>query len=168
MRVLVVGATGILRPTAERLVAAGHDVTGVARSISNMPLDAHAIAVDAQDPGALGAALGDRRWDSAVVYSPATSPESLELLRDAVRGTFVTVVTSAAAASGLGNRPLRPGELVLGWYPSPSGARWHTAREVSDAALQVLATNKSRVLGVLSPWGDRPGEPGHQVRRRQH
>ena len=156
MRVLVVGGTGILRPAAERLVAAGHDVTSVSRSVGNMPLGVHAITVDAQDSGALGAALGDRKWDSAVVYTPATSLESLDLLRDAVHGTFVTVATSSAAAPSLGNPPLQAGELVLGWHPSPTGARWHTAGEVSEAALQVLATSRSRVLGVISPWGDRP------------
>ncbi|MFB7087075.1 hypothetical protein [Streptomyces sp. NPDC056296] len=48
--------------------------------------------------------------------------------------------------------------LVLGWRTRPEGSRWHTAEEISEAALRVLdaAPPRDAVLGRVRPWSTRP------------
>ncbi|MEU8535035.1 hypothetical protein [Streptomyces parvulus] len=49
--------------------------------------------------------------------------------------------------------------LVLGWPPRPEGSRWHTAGEISEAALRVLDAGpppRDAVLGRVRPWRTRP------------
>jgi hypothetical protein len=51
--------------------------------------------------------------------------------------------------------------LLLGWTHAgeDGAARWHTPAEISRAALAArgAADGSERILGVLRPWGDRPG-----------
>jgi hypothetical protein len=150
MRVLVVGATGILRPAAATLAAEGHRVTGVARDASSVPTGVAGLSADATVP----AFVADGSWDAALVYGPAVSSASLEAIRAAVTGPVVRVLTSEAAAPDRASALSEPYVLQLGWVPLTR--RWHTAAEVSSAALQVLEDGDSRGLGVVRPWEDRP------------
>ncbi|MRX44768.1 Rossmann-fold NAD(P)-binding domain-containing protein [Agromyces kandeliae] len=152
--VLIVGASGILAPAAAELAARGHRVTGIAMR-RDVPASVAALRVDVRDAHALGVALGSRRWGSAIVYEPATTSESRVLLEAAVDGNLVLVRTSAAADPANGEFRPPKGTLQLGWIAGPP-PRWHDAEEVSSAALEVLADGRSRVLGVIRPWEERP------------
>jgi len=161
--VLVVGASGILAPAATQLASAegSHGaVTGIGR-VRPMPAGVEAITVDAQDAGALTRALGERRWARAIVYAPAVTDASLPVLRAAVDGPVVLVLTSAAVAP-LPDAPEVPAPapapwtLQLGWASGAAGARWHTPEEISAAALLVLRDGQGRTLGSVRPWAERP------------
>lgn len=152
-RVLVVGASGILAPAAAELVARGDPVTGVGRT-TPMPTGVEPVHVDATDADALACALIGR-WDAVVAYQPATSDASLEVLR-ARAPRLVLVRTSAAAHPSLGDVRIAPDTLLLGWIADDAGSRWHDARAVSAAALEVLDDGAGSVLGTVRPWGDRP------------
>jgi 2-alkyl-3-oxoalkanoate reductase len=57
MRILLAGATGVVgRHTVPVLAAAGHDVTGLARSAAQLP-GAEVVAADALDPVAVARAV---------------------------------------------------------------------------------------------------------------
>lgn len=150
-RVLVVGATGILCPAAASLVARGDAVTGVSRTSDGEPDGVQPLLGDAHDPG-----LFDGSWDSAVVYAPAVSDESLAAIRSRVDGRVVLVRVSAAVDPALGD-PHVPGDVLqLGWFDEDAGARWHTPTEVSAAVLAVLDDGVGRTLGSVRPWDRRP------------
>jgi hypothetical protein len=148
MRVVVVGAGGILAPAAAALAARGDEVTGVALSCSGIPGGVVSLVADAREP----ATFAGRRFDAGIVYLPAVTPESLAALADAVAGPVVRVATSSGADPALGDVVTAPWTLQLGWHEG----RWHTPAEVSDAALEVLADGRGRVLGSVRPWEDRP------------
>lgn len=153
--VLVVGASGILAPAATTLAGRGQRVTGIGRSRA-MPAMVEELFVDARDADALETALGDRRWSAAIVYEPAVSEASMQALAHAVDGEVVHVRTSASADPALGELQVPPQTLLLGWHEDEAGPRWHRPDEVSDAALQVLADGRPRILGVVRPWDRRP------------
>ncbi|WP_308798861.1 Rossmann-fold NAD(P)-binding domain-containing protein [Agromyces silvae] len=158
-RVIVVGASGILAPAAIALRDRGDAVTAVART-RPLPAGVAGLHVDATSADELGAALGEERWDVALVYAPAVTDASVARLRDAVDGRLVLVQTTAAvdpARVGDGE-PAVPGDVLqLGWHDEASGsARWHGPTEISVAALEVLADGEGRVLGSIRPWGRRP------------
>ena len=115
MRVLVVGATGILRPAVATLAAAGDDVTGVSRGVAGIPDGVRALAVDACDREALAATLGGRHWDRAIVYRNVVRAESLPEIELRVEGRLVLVRTSGAADPAKGEPTERPNVLQLGW-----------------------------------------------------
>ncbi len=157
MRVLVVGATGILRPAVVALAAAGHDVTGVSRGIAGIPDGVRALAVDARDRQALAATLGGRHWDRAIVYRNVVRADSLPEIELRVEGRLVLVRTSGAADPARGEPVVRSSVLQLGWADDGSGGtRWPPRGEISAAALTVLEDGEYRMLGVVRPWRDRP------------
>jgi nucleoside-diphosphate-sugar epimerase len=126
MAILVVGATGILRPAVLTLIEREEPVIAVARSRASLAaLAEHSdlvtvVSVDATDPGRLDAALASLPpCDAAIVYAPAIggratvtgrsgtvdSPvsgagDSLDVLRHRVDGRVVLLLTSAAAHPG--------------------------------------------------------------------
>jgi hypothetical protein len=153
--ILIIGASGILAPAAQRLTEQGHRVTGVARR-HPVPPGVEAMHVDGSDSGALAAAIGDRRWSAAVVYEPAVSEASMRVVVDAVAGPVVRVRTSAGADPALGELQVPTHTLQLGWRDDESGTRWHRPDEISEAALQVLADGAPCILGVVRPWSRRP------------
>jgi saccharopine dehydrogenase-like NADP-dependent oxidoreductase len=153
--VLIVGAAGILAPAATTLAGEGSVVTGIGRR-RPMPAGVETLNADARDAEALASAIGERRWEAAIVYGPASSPESLEVLRAAVDGRVVVVRTSADADPALGEVSLPDDTLQLGWTGPAGAIRWHSAEAISDAALQVLADGDGRVLGRVRPWEERP------------
>ena len=157
MRVLVVGATGILRPAVVALAARGDDVTGVGRGVAGIPDGVRALAVDARDRDALAATLGGRNWDRAIVYRNVVRAESLPEIELRVEGRLVLVRTSGAADPVRGEPSQRPGVLQLGWTgDGAGGTRWHTPEEISAAALEVFDDGQYRMLGVVRPWDERP------------
>ena len=157
MRVLVVGATGILRPAVATLAGRGDDVTGVSRGVAGIPDGVRALAVDARDRDALAATLGGRHWDRAIVYRNVVRSESLPEIELRVEGRLVLVRTSGADDPAKGEPMPRPNVLQLGWTDDGSGGtRWHTREEISRAALEVFDDGEYRMLGVVRPWADRP------------
>lgn len=154
--VLIVGASGILAPAASALVELGDAVTGIGRRRA-MPAGVNGLHVDARDLPALDPALGAARWTAAIVYEPAVTALSLPRIQAAIDGRVVLVRTSAAADPAHGDElALAPGILLLGWVDDGASTRWHTPREVSDAALEVLADGTPRILGTVRPWEHRP------------
>jgi hypothetical protein len=186
-RVLVIGGTGILRPAVEALLRDGRAVTALSRSedrLAQLPTGVCRLRGDLADPAGLRAALATLPVPpvAALAYlpgSPAAVRAAVTVLRPAVAGPVLAILTSGVAAPGPDGRsadpdlaavvagldPGGPGELhvlVLGWVPpSAAGpARWHTREEISAAALAALAAlddPRPRRLGVLRPWTQRPG-----------
>jgi hypothetical protein len=148
--VLVVGSSGILRPAAAALAADGAHVIGVSRTGGD-----GSLPVDARDLGALVAALDGQSWSQALIYRPAVSEESLAFLRAATSGRCVVVLTSDEADPAYGDAAIPADTLQLGWHTGDVG-RWHSAAEISDAALAVLADGAPRILGTIRPWSSRP------------
>jgi 2-alkyl-3-oxoalkanoate reductase len=82
MRVFVAGASGAIgRPLVPRLVAAGHEVTGMTRSQAKAEpvraAGAHAAVLDVFDPDALRAAVEEARAD-VVVHELTSLPDRLD------------------------------------------------------------------------------------------
>ncbi|MFF6888487.1 hypothetical protein ACFY9F_35485 [Streptomyces sp. NPDC012421] len=183
---LVVGATGTLLPAVHAATSRGDLVTAVTRSPIALRDLAHRtrgrvrpFVRDYEDPG-LGAALAEasraRPFTGALLYCPLASPLTVQALVDAVprNRPVVLLLTSAHAAptaeteEGPAWSPARlprdsrpsPGcrLLVLGWARGAGAARWHTADEISAAALAVLdaAAPRDAVLGEVRPWAARP------------
>ena len=177
---LVVGATGILRPAVVSLVSGGAAVVGVARDPRALDaLSAElagrsgrfvALAHDASSPD-LPAALADLtsggglEYETALVYSPATTSGVVAALSELCRGTVVEILTSDSARPSTGRAwsladvadpSLRRRRLVLGWRRDGDSSSWHSPAEVSAAALETMTRPGDRLLGVVSPWDDRP------------
>jgi hypothetical protein len=149
--VLVIGATGVLAPLAAGLRSRGDRVIAVSRRGGD-----DSIAVDATDTAALAAALGHETWSHAVVYEPAVSEESLAFVQGTTPGRCVRVRTSARADPDLGPLVVAADTLQLGWHKGTTSSRWHTPREISEAAMRVLADGEPVTLGTVRPWSDRP------------
>ena len=96
-----------------------------------------------------------RNWCQALVYRPAVSEESLTFLRAATSGRCVVVLTSDEADPHPASVAVPDDTLQLGWH-TDDVQRWHSAAEVSDAALAVLADGAPRILGAIRPWSSRP------------
>jgi hypothetical protein len=181
--VVVVGATGILRPAVQTLATQGRSVLAIARDPAALadlaeelgPLVSTA-AVDTRRPQVLARALASGRWAAAVAYGPAMSDDGWADLSAAVEGPVVHLLTSGVAApesadrggghsaaggatfdpNRLGPLPPHSVRLVLGWT---TDGRWHTPSEVSAAAVATLANGSigaTSVLGQLRPWSARP------------
>lgn len=183
---LVVGATGALLPAARVAAARGDTVTALARDATTLrDLErrtggrARPLARDYSAPGlreALTEASRESPFTGALLYCPLADPATVRALTAAVPpgGPVVLLLTSSHAApagaepDGVRWSPARlpPGArpapgcrlLVLGWRTGPDGSGWHTAEEISEAALRVLDTHPPRdaVLGSVRPWSSRP------------
>src|SRR6266513_1477764 len=109
MRVFIAGATGVLgRPTVRRLVAAGHDVTGVARTAAKAELlrsmGADAARIDVWDSAALGTSVKDH---DMVVHMATHIPPTFKATRqaawaenDRLRRELTPMLAEAARAAG--------------------------------------------------------------------
>ncbi|UQX88218.1 hypothetical protein M6D93_18305 [Jatrophihabitans telluris] len=173
--VLVLGATGILRPAVVRLVEDGRTVVGVARSAPELAELAAVLgprlipaAADYLDTQGLLRTLTAivASFSAAVVYAPVADDETLAVLRLLTDGPVVDLLVSEyaqpapgadPAAFCLSELPARQAapwrSLLLGWT---SEGRWHTPEEISAAAVEVLATGQDTLLGVVRPWSTRP------------
>ncbi|MFG3318290.1 hypothetical protein ACGF3J_09595 [Streptomyces sp. NPDC048171] len=183
---LVVGATGALLPAVRAATARGATVTALARNataLRDLERDtgggARPLARDFEAPGlreALSRAARDRPFTGALLYCPLATPATVRTLTEAVPpGRPVVLLLTSAHAEPHGEEGdagpwspalLPPGArpapgcrlLVLGWRTRPEGSRWHTAEEISEAALGALDAVPSgdAVLGRVRPWSTRP------------
>lgn len=164
-RVLVIGATRILRPAALELATAGVDVIAVARTGSRLAELAaesariHPWRLDYRDLDALRSTSG---VTSAIVYAPNARAGMQEVLRAAVDGRVVQLLPSEAASvcpdrpfsfDRLPAPPPRWCRVVLGWTKEGT---WHDPRRISAAALAGLRDGHDRLLGLVRPWAARP------------
>ena len=97
MRVFVVGATGrVGRHVVERLLDAGHEVSGLARDPSALPATVHTVAGDVRDPAVVREALtaGDGDPVNAVVSALGTPPG--EAADDTISAGVRTLVEAMA------------------------------------------------------------------------
>lgn len=132
MRILVLGGTAFLSAeTARQALAAGHDVTCLARGTASAPPDgATWLRADRSEGAAAyaaarGAADSDGTWDAVVDVSrdPDQAREALEALAGSARHwTFISScsvyadhsVAGADEAAGV-LAPLPPGTRTLSW-----------------------------------------------------
>ncbi|GJF34600.1 hypothetical protein KNE206_73000 [Kitasatospora sp. NE20-6] len=175
--VLVVGATGVLRPAAVALAGRGHRVSALARRAGPLADLAREcgdavrpLAADVRDPGLPDAldtvadALGP--FTGALLYCPAAPAGAVSgmLGRVGGGGPAVLLLTSAWAAPEAGEMPFPEARrLLLGWADGPGGPRWHTPAEISTGALRLFDTGRAglgapgaAVLGSVRPWTERP------------
>jgi hypothetical protein len=183
--VLVVGGTGILRPAVRALAAENRTIGVVSRDTARVTALAEECARNGA-AGALIPIEGDYRlvprfdvaifrtvaaygpFSDALVYVSDAPEAALDALAPHVRSRLILVLTSRFAAPDRpkgraaypvpgGVSPDRLAYLLLGWHVGPDGSRWHTPEEVSAAALTVLRSGGDARLGVVRPWGERPG-----------
>jgi hypothetical protein len=172
--VLVVGGTGVLAPAVRTLAERGSAVSVVSRSSDASRPEVPAppselVVADVRDTVALGKALHRAVQlrgpiTLTLAYQPFAPQPSWVMLADRTRGPLVALWVSAFAARGAPLPPLHDGpqgsaevrHLLLGWHSGPSGSRWHTPDEISEAALRVADERKSAVLGRIRPWSSRP------------
>ncbi|BDZ54450.1 Rossmann-fold NAD(P)-binding domain-containing protein [Agromyces marinus] len=153
--ILVIGASGVLAPAVEALRLDAR-VTGISLT-RPAPDGVESILVNASDPVALGSALAGRSWSAAVVYAPAVTRDTLAIIAAASSRRAVVVRTSDAVDPAHGAVDVPADTLQLGWAVEPDGRRrWHSAEEISAAALEVLSDGVGRVLGAIRPWEERP------------
>lgn len=169
-RVLVVGATGVLRPAVEHLLGDGWTVLAAARGAARLAgLSARVLPVplDVTEPGSVSVALAQHRVDAAVLYVPMAPDAVRHLLARYladVPGPVVEILTSRwAATTDAAESPpdmhtLTPAPLgtpvLLGWVGAER--RWHTPAEISAAALHAFRSGQPAILGVVRPWSGRP------------
>ncbi len=166
---LIVGATGVLRPAVLACVARGWTVVALARDqgrlddlVAEVGGNVATAAVDVYNAAALTAVLasGSLRSDDAILYLAADDDErenaAADRLSTAARGTVVRILTSRWAPTPpatAGRWPTAAGRrhLLLGVAEAHGDApgRWHTPEEISAAALHVLITRSDLVLGTL-------------------
>ena len=182
MHCLVIGGAGILRPASLALLREGHSLTAtalthasiesLARAAGGLRGDVRGIAGDYEHPGALrrglaGAVAEQGPFDLAIVYTAGRAPCARRVIAEQRPASVIDVLTSGHAAPGLGpdHRRLHALQgrdhsvrLLLGWAIAGVEVRWHTADEISAAALaaRAAADASELVLGTLRPWGDRP------------
>ena len=171
-RILVVGATGVLRPAALALASSWATVVAWAlhpESLAGLVSAARApvetLAVDYSDGDAVTKTLSAHGpFDAALLYCPTACADVVTAFADAVKGPVVCLLTSAAAQPvhdapfELASVDVPQGcrRLLLGWAEDDGVTRWHTPEEISAAALDVLFTGHERLLGVVRPWDRRP------------
>ena len=144
MRVLVTGASrGIGRAIADRLAAAGHDVTGFARA-GDADFPGRFIACDLGDPAALAAALGEAGDIDGIVNNAGINvPQALEAIDlaafDRVIGLNTRAPLQIAASLTPGMRRRGFGRIVNISSRAQLGLERHSAYAASKAGLAAMA-----------------------------
>jgi nucleoside-diphosphate-sugar epimerase len=131
VRVFLAGATGVIgRRLVPLLLAAGHEVTGMARTPERAEalaaLGAQAAIADALDAQAVHAAVGDAAPD-AVIHQltsipPRVNPRTMErdfALNDRLRTEGTRHLVDAARASGAGR--IIAQSIAFAYAPGPPG-----------------------------------------------
>lgn len=175
--VLVIGATGVLRPSVRQLVSHPRSVVAVARSQRKLDQLAddlrspwlRTLAHDARDP-VLPDVLDKLQHQEqitvtdALVYGPATTSAVIERLADRIPGTVVEILTSHAANPAHRERwdarpPVRRTNhrrLLLGWQHVDGKCQWHDSARISESSLAMLTGRSDQILGTVTPWSERP------------
>lgn len=176
-RVLMVGATGMLRPAVHALTHHGHSVTAVSRQPrraappSTMPGRFTAVSADWRDPESLIDAVADAAYGhlfpTAVVW--VHSPYRVAVMGGLARGltadALVVQVWGSASQDprdvltsegvDLPGRTMR--HVMLGYVRHTGKSRWLSSTEISDGLLQALqASEPVHVVGHIDPWDQRP------------
>lgn len=141
------------------LARSSADLAGLAEQCDGV---VQPVAVDYADVERLRSALTGP-FDAALIYAPQASAAVSALLRAAVSGPLIELVTSAAAEPNTDDEPFDPAAqpseagqrwtVLLGWRADRT---WHAPAEVSAAALRALDERRNVVLGLVRPWSDRP------------
>jgi nucleoside-diphosphate-sugar epimerase len=196
MRVFLAGATGVIgRRLVPALQAAGHEVTGMARSPARedavRALSAQPVVADALDAQAVRRAVEEARPD-AVIHQLTALPRRIDprkmerdfALNDRLRSEGTRILVDAARVAGV--RRILAQSIAFAYAPGPAGAV-HTeqdplfldapepfrrsARAVADLERAVLAAD-----GVVLRYGyfygpgsaiSREGSMGEDVTRRR-
>ena len=167
----MIGASRVLAPLVASELSRGHDVVAVTRDVENVPETNGSCGtlrvVVANVKTNLGAAVVTAAgpFDVAVFYGPALAKSLVDVLAEGVRGRVVLLCSSAIARPLAGPlnevfeaaRP-RSGDavVILGWTGQRESPRWHSPKEISAAAADVLANGEDSVLGRVRPWDERP------------
>jgi nucleoside-diphosphate-sugar epimerase len=125
MRVLLAGATGVIgRQAVPVLAAAGHQVTGLARTPARLP-DAEVVAVDALDPTAVAGAVRSADPD-VIVHMLTAIPDPVDprhLARDmALTNRLRTQGTANLLAAAKGVRVIAQG-VAYAYDPAGSSVK---------------------------------------------
>lgn len=114
-RVLFLGGTGVISAGSVALAAQrGWDVTVLNRgqsSVRPVPDGVELIAADVREPGAIAAALGDRRFDSVCDFLSFTPDQLTQTLSQVERrtGQYVFISSASAYQKPTGVLPIREG-----------------------------------------------------------
>jgi len=177
---LVVGGTGMLAPLVRSLAGSGWRVSVIARRASAfVRREPGLVGLDCNynDAEAFASTI-DRARDGegpimlAVGWFHTPGPSSVVAPRMGVPGApgrFFHVLGSAAAdpsdpaalaraaktAEGASWCAYR--QVVLGFVPGETGARWLTNAEISDGVLAAIDTDAPlSTVGVTRPWNAKP------------
>jgi nucleoside-diphosphate-sugar epimerase len=161
MRVFVAGATGAIgRPLVPRLLAAGHDVTGMTRSPQRAEAlraaGARAAVVDVFDRAALRSALAEAAPE-VVVNELTDIPRALDARRYAEQMRGLERIRTegyanlAGAAREAGARRLVAQSIAFVYAPAPGPATeddplWHDAPEPFATTLRATIAGERTVL----------------------
>ncbi|HIW99612.1 MAG TPA: hypothetical protein H9871_05665 [Candidatus Nesterenkonia stercoripullorum] len=176
-RVLMVGATGMLRPAVHALTHRGHSVTAVSRQPgratppSTIPGEFTAVSADWRDPESLTDAVADAAhghlFPTAVVW--VHSPYRVAVMRGLARLlTADAVVVQVWGSASHDPRDVLdsqgvdlPGRtmchVMLGYVRLAGISRWLSSAEISDGVVHALdAAEPVHVVGRIDPWQQRP------------
>lgn len=160
MRVFVAGATGAIgRPLLPRLVAAGHEVTGMTRSEERAAgvreAGARAVVCDVFDEQALGTAMAEAAPE-VVVHQLTALPDRFDFRDDdlytatnRLRGEGTRILLGAAAAAGA-RRMVAQSISFVSDSPGP-GKFGEAMSTVLDMELAV--TGSSELEGLVLRYG---------------
>jgi nucleoside-diphosphate-sugar epimerase len=161
MRVFVAGATGAIgRPLVPRLLAAGHEVTGMTRSPERAEAlraaGAEAVVCDVFDAAALAAALRDARPEVVVNeltdIPPALNPRRFKSQMaglNRIRTEGYRNLVTAARESGARRLVAESIAFVYAPAPGPAGESdelWHDAPEPFATTLRATLEGERSVL----------------------
>ncbi len=143
MRVFVAGASGAVgRPLVQRLLAAGHEVTGMTRSSASAEairaMGARAVLVDAFDREALTEAVGEAEPE-VVVHELTSLPERFEPRKKDLYDATNRVRTEGTlnlvnAASDAGARRIVCQSIAFAYAPAGGALKSEEAPLMTDAA----------------------------------
>jgi nucleoside-diphosphate-sugar epimerase len=163
MRVFVAGATGAVgRPLVPKLVAAGHEVTGMTRSESKTEdvrrAGAHAVVADVFDVDALGAAMEEARPE-VIVHELTALPDRIDFRKADTYAATNRVRTEGTrnlieAARSAGTRRLVCQSIAFAYRMDGEGLKTESDPLLSEAAgafgsgVSALREMEAMVLGT--------------------
>lgn len=181
---LVVGGTGMLKGVSLALAQQGHQVTVLARTLSNLdelvkesngviePLKVNYCDTDALNRVLKQSVQQRGRFDLAVVWIHSTAPQApFEVAEwvgdDEKMGHYFHVLGSSAADPSNTNQERLKWqslastfiyhEVILGFKVESNRSRWLTHEEISNGVLEAIEAKQERfIVGQVEPWSARP------------